>query len=185
MTPSDSSFLKTMCQSCLDWEATSDLPAAVKRTVSVVTVAQAALETGWGESWLCRPPLNNWGGIKWHISQWPGVVSQTREVIDGKSTEIHDSFQTYPTVADYVADHFTVLIRWKCVREAIQVGVPELCAALGPWTVEDRVAVNGGQPDASKHSNYSTDPAYSRTLGELVADCGLSNPLNLEALAAA
>ena len=180
MIASEISFLKTICRACLNWEDTSDLPATVKRMISIITIVQAILETGWGSSWLGNAPYFNMGGVKHHLAEWPGVSTKTREVIAGENKVIEDAFQCYPTMADYIADHFDVLWQWKCVRDAVALSLKAALPVLGPWTDADRAFYDAGNLDACTHSNYSTDPTYGATLMELVDDCGLIDPSIVE-----
>jgi flagellum-specific peptidoglycan hydrolase FlgJ len=174
MTPQLTSFLKTISQACLAWEATVDLP--YKRIISIITVAQAALETGWGKSSLCA--VNNFGGVQHHIPQWPGISKLSREVIQGQNKIMNDCFQCYPTLADYIADHASVLLRWQCVRDSLGVGLAAALEALGPWTQADHVALGERQPP--QHSNYSTDPTYPAVLTKIVQDCGMTDPAAID-----
>jgi flagellum-specific peptidoglycan hydrolase FlgJ len=176
MTPQQKVFLPPLCKACLEWETTIDIP--FKRELSIVTVAQAALETGWGTDALSPPPVNNWGGIKHHISKWPGYSKKTREVIQGANATETDTFQTYPTIADFIADHAAILLRYQCVRNAMGIGLIPLCEALGPWTPEDRKSTT------PQHSNYSTDPHYGNTLMEIIVGLGMTDPHKIEEYAA-
>ena len=56
-------------------------------------VAQAALESAWGKSTSGK---NNYGGIK-----GKGTTRRTREVINGKSTYINDSFRDFNSLDEY------------------------------------------------------------------------------------
>ena len=56
-------------------------------------VAQAALESAWGKSTSGK---NNYGGIK-----GKGTTKRTREVINGKSTYINDSFKDFNSLDEY------------------------------------------------------------------------------------
>lgn len=181
MTPQQQSFLKAFIPAVLEWEATQTLP--FRRTLSIITVAQAALETGWGaKSVLSLPLYNNWGGIKWHIQGWPAYVAPSREVINGKDTFDPQKFQTYPTIADFIQDHATVLLRWRCVRDGLALGVQAGCEALGPWDDADRKAMKEGRMGEVKTSNYSSDPAYSKTLMQIITGLGLTDSARLEGM---
>ncbi|HVN78546.1 MAG TPA: glucosaminidase domain-containing protein [Terriglobia bacterium] len=176
MTPQQQAFVSPFCAACLQWEASTEQP--YKRQISIVTVAQAVLETGWGASSLSKPPINNYGGIKYHLRQWPAYSVQTREVISGESQVVPGTFQTYPTVADYIADHAAILTQWQCVRDVLGLGLAALCEALGPWTDEDRKTPN------PSHANYSTDPNYPNTLMKIINQLGLTDPTKIEQYAA-
>lgn len=64
-------------------------------------VAQAALESAWGKSTSGK---NNYGGIK-----GKGTTRRTREVINGKSTYINDSFRDFNSLDEY-ADYQVKLL---------------------------------------------------------------------------
>lgn len=179
MTPQQQAFLPPFCKACLEWEAQSTFP--YKRQITIVSVAQGALETGWGTSSLAKPPINNFGGIKWHLPQWPAYSAETREVISGKSQEQEGAFQTYPAIADYVVDHAAVLLRWTCVKTAAGISIEALCESLGPWTSSDRTL---SIMDQRQHSNYSTDPNYPATLMEIIEGSRLDGAGVIEQFAA-
>lgn len=73
-----------------------------------VSIAQAILESGWGQSGLTRSG-NAYFGIKCTAQRSPhqaGCTSMpTREVINGRSIMIVDGFRTYATGADSFRDH--------------------------------------------------------------------------------
>lgn len=180
MTPQQKAFLPPFCSAVLEWEASSTFP--FKRQISIVTVAQAALETGWGKSSLCK--YNNFGGIKDHPNAWLGIEKQTREVINGKDVIEKQEFETYPTIKDFIEDHSHILLRWKCIRHSAGISVLVLCEALGPWSPEDWKAQKAGKPDDCQHSNYSTDPHYGQVLMQIIEGLGLTTSGRLEQLAA-
>ncbi|MBB3213410.1 flagellar protein FlgJ [Herbaspirillum sp. Sphag1AN] len=66
------------------------------------TIAQAALESGWG----AKAPGNNLFGIKadpsWH---GPTVDFSTHEVVAGKSVPLVDKFRAYPDWGACLLDH--------------------------------------------------------------------------------
>lgn len=180
MTPAELAFVKPVCQACLVWESGSGV--IYKRLVSITTVIQAILETGWGKSSLCA--YHNYGGVKHHLPQWPGVSMQTREVIQSQNEVIKDAFQTYPTLTDYIADHAEVLLRWACVRNSLNVGLTATFEALGPWNSDDLAAIREHNPDASDHSNYSTDPTYPQSLMTLAEEFGFLDLASIDRYAA-
>lgn len=71
-------------------------------TPYLLTLAQAALESGWGE----HAPGNNFFGIK-AGRLWKGKtqVLKTREVINGKKIFINDIFRAYDTPEECFKDH--------------------------------------------------------------------------------
>ena len=81
-----------------------------------VTLAQAALESGWGESKLAKQGLN-FGGIK-AGKAWKGKVLtfKTQEEVKGQLVTITDTFRAYPTPEAYFADRvrlFRTLVRYQ------------------------------------------------------------------------
>ena len=76
----------------------------------LVTLAQAALESGWGK----HAPSYNFFGIKAGKS-WKGKVQllNTKEFVNGKWITIKDKFRAYDTPLDSFRDHAELLKkRW-------------------------------------------------------------------------
>jgi len=75
-----------------------------------VFLAQAALESGWGESSLAKK-YNNFFGIKANKS-WTGkkVVLNTREEVNGQSDYINAAFRVYDSPRDSFFDRTNFLI---------------------------------------------------------------------------
>lgn len=124
------------------------LPAArvCQRTAGIpisFTIAQAALESGWGS----RVRGNNLFGIKADKS-WTGptVDVPTHEVVDGKRIAITDKFRAYNSWADCLQDRAQFFFRnpryAKCFRETTGAGWARAVAAAG----------------------YATDPGYADSL---------------------
>ena len=65
-----------------------------------VTLAQAALESGWGKSYLAKPPYNNFFGIK-----GAGVVVPTTEWNGSAYVPQNSSFRVYPNAKASFNDH--------------------------------------------------------------------------------
>ncbi|MCP5087450.1 MAG: hypothetical protein GY952_11685, partial [Rhodobacteraceae bacterium] len=109
-----------------------------------IIVAQAAQETGWGES----APGNNYFGIKSH-GQPGGQSLGTHEYVDGQRTNVQDSFRQYESPAHSVAEYANFMQenpRYKPMMEA--QGMDEQLAALGS-------------------SGYATDPNYASSVGAI------------------
>ena len=88
-------FINSVKPGAVDsYKKTSILPS--------ITIAQAILESSWGESNLSKES-NNLFGIK-ADSSWKGdfVIFETKEF---HSTMIKDKFRKYPTVNDSIIDH--------------------------------------------------------------------------------
>ena len=73
-----------------------------------ITLAQAALESGWGLSGL-TVKANNFFGIK-AGSTWTGDVyeAKTQEFVNGGYITITSKFRKYPTAKDCFIDHANV-----------------------------------------------------------------------------
>jgi flagellum-specific peptidoglycan hydrolase FlgJ len=82
----------------------------VTKIPASVTIAQAALESGWGR----KAPGNNLFGIKADKS-WTGPVVEfdTHEVIKGKSVPIVAKFRAYANWADCLVDRGKFLLTNK------------------------------------------------------------------------
>ena len=101
-------------------------------------LAQAALETGWGQS----APNNNFFGIKSHDKEG-GAVMRTNEVVNGKTVTENASFRQYESPADSVRGYGEFLStnpRYKSMLEAD--------------SLEEQVRALG-------RSGYATDPSYA------------------------
>lgn len=98
-------------------------------------VAQSALESNWGKS---QSGKFNFGGIK-----GKGTIRKTREVINGKSIHVNDSFRDFKDIDDYANYHVSLLNNKR------------YNAFTGDFI--DRV-VKGG---------YATDPNYKKALSNV------------------
>jgi flagellum-specific peptidoglycan hydrolase FlgJ len=93
MTPEQ--FIAIMLPAAQAAQATTRIPAAF-------SVAEAALESGWG----AHCPGNNLYGVKADASWHGPVVSEcTREVIHGADTHITANFRAYPSWQASFEDH--------------------------------------------------------------------------------
>jgi flagellum-specific peptidoglycan hydrolase FlgJ len=99
-------------------------------------VAQSALESNWGKS---QSGKFNFGGIK-----GKGTIRKTREVINGKSIHVNDSFRDFKDINDYANYHVSLLNNKRY-------------QAFSGGDFIDRV-VKGG---------YATDPNYKRALSNV------------------
>ncbi len=114
------------------------------------TLAQAALESGWG----ARAPGNNLFGIKADRAwKGPTVDVPTHEVIKGKRVAIVDKFRAYPDMAASIADRADFFRKNKryaaCFKETTGIGWARAVAAAGyatdPKYVDTLIAVMGGR----------------------------------------
>jgi len=134
------SFIALLLAGAQECQRVTGIPASV-------TIAQAALESGWGE----RVLGNNLFGIK-ADKAWKGktVDVPTHEVIKGKRVFVVDKFRAYDSWAECVMDRARFLManpRYaKCFREKTGEGWARAMAAAG----------------------YATDPAYAEKLIEVM-----------------
>jgi hypothetical protein len=117
-----------------------------------VTVAQAILESNWGESLLSRE-ANNYFGIKatGQIGEDGAVWMRTLEYVQGGSYNAFAAFRAYHTLAESVADHAQLFLHEPAYTEA-------LLAATDPDEFVRRIARAG----------YATDPTYAQKLIDLM-----------------
>ncbi len=143
-------FADSGMQHKLEWVSqmlTAAEATALKLKVSPsAIVAQAALESAWGQN---KVGNCNLFGIKADNS-WKGarVQVRTREFVAGRWEEEDDWFRDYPDYADCVADHFAFLSQNSRYRDAGVFdgkGDDAYFAALGA-------------------AGYATDPHYAASL---------------------
>ena len=117
-----------------------------------VTVAQAILESNWGESLLSRQ-ANNYFGIKatGKIGNDGAVWMPTLEYVDGGSFSVVAPFRAYKSLADSVADHAQLFQTVSVYGSAVQ-------AISDPDEFARRIAQAG----------YSTDPSYTQKVIDLM-----------------
>ena len=117
-----------------------------------VTVAQAILESDWGESLLSRQ-ANNYFGIKatGRIGNDGAIWMPTLEYVNGGSFSVVAPFRAYKSLADSVADHAQLFHTVSVYRSAVQ-------AVHEPDEFARRIAQAG----------YSTDPNYTQKLIDLM-----------------
>ncbi|HEU0277685.1 MAG TPA: flagellar assembly peptidoglycan hydrolase FlgJ [Rhodanobacteraceae bacterium] len=117
---------------------------------AVVILAQAALETGWGQHQATGDSgaaSHNLFGVKAGAG-WNGATARgtTREFIAGRWTQAREAFRAYASEAEAFVDHARLLAtspRYAAVRNA---GTPE------------------GAARALQASGYATDPGYAAKL---------------------
>lgn len=91
-----------------------------------VIIAQAILESGWGQSALAKQYNNHFGmkkGSGTNYGGWNGqtVTLKTGEVINGQSVTVNGVFRVYPSLQASIIDHnglFFTLSRYKSVLTA-------------------------------------------------------------------
>ena len=113
-----------------------------------VFLAQAALESGWGESSLAKK-YNNFFGIKADKS-WKGkrVSLKTQEVYDGVEETITDAFRVYNNPSDSFYDRANFLIENQRYAKA---------GVFDSASPEE-------QSQKLKAAGYATAPNYAQSL---------------------
>ena len=126
-----------------------------------VTIAQAILESGWGESTLSIKAKNLFG-IK-AFDDWTGnyVTMDTTEYYNGMRQTVSARFRAYNTFNDSIKDHTKLLLteRYRAVREANNY--KDACNAL-------------------KNCGYATDPNYPSLLINIIEQNNLTQYDNSE-----
>lgn len=142
---SNDAFIAQVGAAAAEVSATTGIPASV-------TVAQAILESSWGQSRLARD-ANNYFGIKAHTSIGPAglVWMPTTEVLNGQQVRVLDVFRAYHDPGESIRDHHRFLLEQPRYKQA-------LAAVSDPAEFVRRVAAAG----------YSTDPNYPSKLMALI-----------------
>lgn len=99
-TSSPEAFIASIAPGAQQSQAATGVPASV-------TMAQAILESGWGQSELTQE-ANNFFGIKCNGESEHSngcVTKRTREVINGQEIWVDAEFRSYATPADSFTDH--------------------------------------------------------------------------------
>lgn len=111
-----------------------------------VVIAQACLETGFGNSELMMK-ANAPFGIK-AGTNWNGKVysAKTKEFYNGNEVNITDCFRAYDTLPQGVSDYFDLITKNERYRKA--------CVSLTPEECIDEICKGG----------YATDPTYKDTI---------------------
>lgn len=124
-----------------------------------VTLAQAIIESGWGNSALARAPYNNLFGIK-VTAGWTGnqVIMATGEYFNGRYVTVNAAFRAYASQEASFRDHTNFLLQ------------------------NSRYPANGVINSASyqamanglQRAGYATSPTYASTLISVVQRYNLS-----------
>lgn len=134
-------FIESVAQGAINgWTKYGVLPS--------VTVAQAILESGWGQSALSTQAHNLFGIKGSYNGQY--VTMQTREVYNGQSYYIYDNFRKYANNSESVEDHGNFL--YSNSRYANLLGDQSYAS------VTRKLQADG----------YATDPSYASSLIKLV-----------------
>lgn len=124
-----------------------------------VTLAQAALESAWGESGLTKN-ANNFFGIK-ADSSWigPSYAAGTYEYINGVKTWVPGSkFRKYITAQGSFDDHAKFLKKFNRYAGLFKLPVSDVA----------------GWATGLQSAGYATDPAYASKLIKIINQHGLA-----------
>lgn len=122
-----------------------------KSIPSEAVLAQAALETGWGQKILGHKddnPSFNLFNIKASNKQWSGskIVKNALEVIDGSVKKIKSSFRSYEGFKESIEDYFQFITQGR-YKSASQNSQSE-----------------GEYIDGIAKAGYATDPQYAEKI---------------------
>ena len=117
-----------------------------------VLIAQAALESGWGQS----VKGNAYFGIKRTASTQRGVEFGTTEYVRGEKVSVRDSFRAYASFAEAAEDYGRFLNTNPRYRQA-------LMHTSDPLRFADEIAKAG----------YATDPQYAAKVKRIIEAYGL------------
>lgn len=126
-----------------------------------VIIAQAGLESGWGESSLAKTYNNHFGMKKGSGTNWGGWTGQTvwlptKEYIGGKMQTVNREFRVYPSFQASIADHNGLFFKLSRYKDVLTAKTP----------YEQVVAIKNG--------GYATDPGYVNKLMNLINENNLT-----------
>lgn len=140
-------FIQSVAQGAIDgWNQYRVLPS--------ITVAQAILESGWGQSSLSTS-AHNLFGIKGSYNGH-SVVMRTREVYGGRSVYVNANFRAYANNSESVTDHGRFL--------NVNGRYRNLLGDTNYVSVANKLRQDG----------YATDPSYANSLINLVRTYNLT-----------
>jgi peptidoglycan hydrolase FlgJ len=129
---------------------------------SIAVIAQAVLETGWGQSVIADNQgrsTHNLFGVKANGWQGPSVEIHSKEFLLGQWQDKRDGFRSYPDWESGIADYVKTLTGSDRYAQATQTGI----------TARDYV-------EGLQQAGYATDPQYAQKLKSImhrVAGMGL------------
>lgn len=137
------------------WPAAQRVAGRLKVSAQVL-VAQAALETGWGQHVPKTgdgQTSNNLFGIK-AGSDWSGekAWNRTTEFLGGSLRQVVAGFRAYRSVEDSVADYADLISQSPRYRAALEATTDQ------------------GYLQSIQESGYATDPEYATKIGAILDD---------------
>ncbi|EOH88515.1 glycoside hydrolase family 73 protein [Enterococcus pallens] len=127
-----------------------------------VMIAQAIVESGWGQSTLSMAPNYNLFGIKGSYNG-QSVTMKTQEYIDGKWVTVNAKFRKYPSFSESLTDNAYVL-----KNTSFQSGVYYYSGAWKSNTKSYKDAT------AWLTGRYATAPTYGATLNSVIETYNLT-----------
>lgn len=118
-----------------------------------VSIAQAILESDWGESELAAEYNNLYGKKTDDLSR--AVMMETSEFVNGRWIVIQDHFKVYKNVTESIEDHALLMVNgtdWN----------PELYHPVIEATTYEEAS------HALQQAGYATDPTYPQKLIDLI-----------------
>jgi hypothetical protein len=118
-------------------------------------IAQAILESGWGESELTKQANNLFGIKRWGYPDF--VTMPTTEYRNGQAVIEQAEFRKYPTWDYSIADHTAFLLQNDRYKNLVGVtDYKEACLLI-------------------QQDGYATDPSYSNSLIQIIEENGLES----------
>ena len=118
-----------------------------------ISIAQAILESDWGESELAADYNNLYGRKTSDLSR--AVLMETSEFANGEWIVIQDYFKVYKNVTESIEDHALLMVNGTDWNPALYHPV------LEAETYEEA-------SHALQQSGYATDPTYPQKLIDLI-----------------
>lgn len=118
-----------------------------------ISIAQAALESNWGQSQLAAK-YNNFFGVK-AVGNTPSVTLETQEYVDGQWVTIHAAFRHYATWQESMVDHAQLLAHGTTDNPQRYQAV----ITAQNYQNAAHALVSGG---------YATDPSYATKIIEMI-----------------
>ncbi|MCD5001336.1 LysM peptidoglycan-binding domain-containing protein [Enterococcus saccharolyticus] len=153
--PNTSAFIEQMGAYAKPVADANDLYASVM-------IAQAIIESGWGQSLLSQAPYHNLFGIKGSYNGQT-VYMNTQEFINGRYVTMKEPFRKYPSFQESFQDNANTLR-----NVSLQPGVYYYAGAWKSNTSSYRDAT------AWLTGRYATDPNYSSTLNRVIESYNLT-----------
>ncbi len=119
------------------------------------TIAEAALESGWGSSMLAKHGFNLFG-VKADPAWHGGIISmRTREFVGGQWIMVNSNWRAYPDWYSSIQDHSSFLLTNRRYQEAFK--------HRDGCEFANEVARAG----------YATDPDYAKKIVSIIRSHGL------------